>query len=140
MFILDKNDTPLNEIITGSQSLPMVHGRLLERNFDVIHCDYCGKQILPQHVKCLDKDKDKYESGHNYRLISDSAFNQKVNCDNVCRNNGLKKNKASGYVRKNEKKSTKTISQQVKPWTPEQLKKVGKFIFNPSSQILRNSN
>ena len=126
-YTLDSGDSPESELITGRKSKVIVHGNELDRDFDVIYCNHCHLQIMPMYIPCLTKYNHKYEEGHKYRLIADSAFNQRVHHNNECRNNALKK---ADMIERMKPKNRKTVAEQSPPWSNKQLQTVGSYIFN----------
>ena len=134
-YTLDSGDSPESELITGRKSKVIVHGNELDRDFKVIYCNHCKLAIKPMYIPCLTKYNHKYPDGHKYRLIADSAFNQRVHHNNECRNNALKK---ADMIERMKPKDIKTIAQQSPEWTDKQLAGAGMFIRNPAKYVLTN--
>ncbi len=134
-FELEPGDTHPDDFEYGKEFIAIVHGRKLPRTYNVIYCASCGKQIKAKYMKAMGKDCHKYHKNSQYRLQGQSAFNQAVNCTNLCRYDGLKLSSLGNQ--NSAKKKVRPFSEQVPTWTAAQIRSVSAFINDPASKIIR---
>ena len=130
-FNLEPGDTKPEDFIYGREFTVILHGKALPRNFRIIYCPTCNNQIKAGHVDAPPSAANNLKEGHKYTLDSDSRFNKKVFCCKKCAGHSLKVDK-SKHV-----KTKPPQGYQTPVWTPEQLKRVARYIYNPAGAVLR---